>query len=243
MHAIEDELRDKLAEFSSPSVSTPWGAKRADLRKHLEICPRWNDFKNWPVVRGSLYSGMTYNSRCEYDLIKGSEFDGALHRMQAVGSGTAIHQAYALSWSRFDYEGRGSILEFGGGYGEMYRLLTTLGYAGHYNVYDFPELLILQEYYLRSKDIPLNYWHPHYDCESLADVHIDTFISLCGLSEAPLKDREILFKTKPNYILLRVQPLWDGINNMKWLEDNFSVMTTQLIPGFPNHTMVEIARP
>ena len=41
-----------------------------------------------------------------------------------------------------------SIVEIGGGYGAMAKVIRRAGYTGKYVIYDFPELSLLQEYYL-----------------------------------------------------------------------------------------------
>jgi hypothetical protein len=48
-----------------------------------------------------------------------------------------------------------NILEFGGGYGSMCRLLFNLGFDGRYVIYDLPPFSNLQSYYLNSLGIPV----------------------------------------------------------------------------------------
>jgi hypothetical protein len=68
-------------------------------------------------------------------------------------SGTLIHHAYHLHrfetvTGRFLLELQ-EIIEFGGGYGSMARLLARLGYRGRYHIHDLPEFAALQRFYLR----------------------------------------------------------------------------------------------
>jgi hypothetical protein len=48
------------------------------------------------------------------------------------------------------------ILEFGGGYGALCRLLCALGFRGTYAIFDFPEFSALQRFYLRSHGLPVS---------------------------------------------------------------------------------------
>ncbi|HRT63171.1 MAG TPA: hypothetical protein P5551_12530, partial [Syntrophales bacterium] len=69
-------------------------------------------------------------------------------------SGNRIHQAYHLA--RFE-EATGQpisrfplIMEFGGGYGSLCRIIYKLGFQGRYFIFDLPEFTALQKYYLGS---------------------------------------------------------------------------------------------
>jgi hypothetical protein len=74
-------------------------------------------------------------------------------------SGNLIHHAYHLA----QFEARTghsaeefpAIVEFGGGYGSMCRLIHQLGFAGRYVIYDLPEFSALQAFYLGSLGLRL----------------------------------------------------------------------------------------
>jgi len=74
-------------------------------------------------------------------------------------SGNLIHHAYHLC--RFE-EVTGKLVdefdfvaEFGGGYGGMCRLFHRLGFDGRYLIFDFPEFSCLQQFFLKSLDLPV----------------------------------------------------------------------------------------
>jgi len=75
-----------------------------------------------------------------------------------TSSGNLLYQAYQMC--RFeDVTGARLpdvefILEFGGGYGALCRLVYTLGFRGTYAIYDFPEFSALQQFYLRAHGVP-----------------------------------------------------------------------------------------
>lgn len=70
-----------------------------------------------------------------------------------------IHQAYHLyqleertgiNVNKFNF-----VFEFGGGYGNMCRLLHNLDFAGKYVIFDLPQFSALQRYYLQSVGLPV----------------------------------------------------------------------------------------
>jgi hypothetical protein len=68
-----------------------------------------------------------------------------------------IQTAYALSRLEM-LAGRpvtewGTVIEFGGGFGSLCRLLRQLGHRGRHMIYDLPAFTLLQRYYLRSAGI------------------------------------------------------------------------------------------
>lgn len=75
-------------------------------------------------------------------------------------SGNLIHQAYHLckfeektgiKINTFNF-----IFEFGGGYGSMCRLLHNLGFKGKYIIFDLPQFVALQRFYLKSAGLPVH---------------------------------------------------------------------------------------
>ena len=75
-------------------------------------------------------------------------------------SGNLIHHAYHLC--RFGemtgklVESFDFVVEFGGGYGSMCRLFHRLGFRGRYAIFDFAEFSSLQQFFLKSLDLPLH---------------------------------------------------------------------------------------
>ena len=74
-------------------------------------------------------------------------------------SGNLIHHAYHLC--RFEsvtgklVDTFDSVVEFGGGYGGMCRLFHGLGFQGQYVIFDFPEFSFLQQFFLKSLNLPV----------------------------------------------------------------------------------------
>ncbi len=102
----------------------------------------------------------------------------------------AIHQMYhlcrfqaatGLAIRDFDF-----ILEFGGGYGEMCRVVPDLGFAGRYLIFDLPETNALQRYCLRGCCVELQSATPQ---EDPAPGSRKVFIATWSFDEAPLEAR------------------------------------------------------
>ena len=59
-----------------------------------------------------------------------------------------FHIYQLFTKTTFNISSVSRIFEFGGGYGNMCRIFRTLGFTGEYIIYDLPEFLFLQEFYL-----------------------------------------------------------------------------------------------
>ena len=244
MGDLEKELRDKLNEWPLPETETAWGKRRQDIRDKMNAGDNWSEFLKWPVVRASLFTGQIPNTDAELKEIEGSGWYTVLKMSNFIPwNGTAIHQAH-LMYFYDNFHDQYTVAEFGGGYGEMYRVLYEYGHFGEYYVYDFPELLTLQEYYLRSNDIPTENWHPCYTISDWLEMpQPDLFVSICAMSEAPLKDRMKIWDVQPKSCAIRYQPTWDGINNTEYFlrvaeERLMYVVERKTAPNYPNHSLL-----
>jgi len=147
-------------------------------------------------------------------------------------SGNMIHYAFHLA--RFeeitgvDLSGSKSVLEFGGGYGGMCRLLRRLGHSGQYTIFDLPELSALQEFYLSLHNFDLG---PDRttdgrvrcvaDLGELAELggeeSVDLFIATWSISETPLEFREsFLSWVNARNVLIGYQGSFGGIDNAEF---------------------------
>lgn len=132
-----------------------------------------------------------------------------------------IHNAYNLSFLighfNVDIGKIESIVEFGGGFGSMPKLIKDLGFNGKYTIFDFPEFIALQKYYLNSTHTKGNFeFIDQISKISLLDP--DIFIATWSLSESPLNIRdEFLRKVgKPKYILIGYQEKFEEVDNVKY---------------------------
>ena len=102
-----------------------------------------------------------------------------------------------------------SVIEFGGGFGGLCRLMHQLGFRGRYVIFDLPPFTLLQRYYLRSAGIMQDGDDRVVLTSDLADLerHVGSisadawamFVACWSLSETPLALRA------------RIRPLVDRI--------------------------------
>ena len=147
-------------------------------------------------------------------------------------SGNAIHHCFHLQqfehltrWKVSDFD---SIFEFGAGYGSLCRIAHVLGFSGSYLIYDFPEFLALQRYYLRATGVLPNDSRDG-SCRIKGFSEIDPaireivtsngrnslFIGLWSISEAGPGYIEHFFEALPKFdaYLIAFRRDFSGINN------------------------------
>jgi hypothetical protein len=149
------------------AAENEWLSFLSQLRDNiLNNDPR--EFLRWPVIMrtmfvtfppyvfGELRFLREQNWRDRWKEAIGESDVGRPHRypFYPTSSGNLIHYAYHLA--SFERRMRASIsdmscvVEFGGGYGGMCRLIHRLGFKGRYVIFDLPYFSALQRYYLRS---------------------------------------------------------------------------------------------
>lgn len=236
---------DKVKRMKRVKGEDAWANRRRDLRKNM-LNDDWFDFKQWGVVSASLYSesGIA-NCIAEREALKPSPWNLICDSF-SPRNGTAIHQCYAL-WLYESITGRivsslGSIAEFGAGYGEMARILRMYNYIDYLHLYDFPELGILQEWYLElhGKLLDATYFYDNVDEWVRGVDQPDLLIAQCSLSEVPdLQFREDILDVEPKSLLIRYQVTWDGVNNKKWFTEFatgiYDNIYQEFAPEFTNH--------
>jgi len=114
------------------------------------------------------------------DFLKAADdFDTSMQRVQDVA-----HLAIC-GFTPEEIKNCNSIVEIGGGYGDMCSVIHDLGFKGKYTIYDFPEVQKIQNYYLSKQDIQANFVSDPADLEK-ADLVIATW----SLSEIPIDFRD-----------------------------------------------------
>lgn len=150
-------------------------------------------------------------------------------------SGNLIHQASHL-WhfeqvTGLDISRFGAILEFGGGYGSLCRLVRQLGFNGRFFIFDLPEFSALQEFYLRANDIPISsFASPTAGAICLSEfeqlrelnpaVPIDLFLATWSLSETPFAfRRQVLGTVRARNWLIAYQHEFESLDNAEFFAD------------------------
>jgi hypothetical protein len=147
-------------------------------------------------------------------------------------SGNLIHYAFHLAQfeeaTGIDLSRARSVLEFGGGYGGMCRLLRQLGQSGRYTIFDLPEMVALQEFYLSVHDFDVGPDRTADDSvhcvadfpepsERGAEEHVDLFIATWSISETSLEFREsFLSRVNARNVLIAYQGSFGEINNAEF---------------------------
>ena len=227
-----DELRTAFTNLPPLTPVTPWDEHRASLCKHVA---RHNlaKFLTWSTITTTMFVGeepyvenellelMTYRDYWSPALTE--SLIGKPPRLSYAPwtSGNAVHQAYHLKqWmdkTHLNVRDASWIVEFGGGYGAMAKIIHHLGFSGIYTLIDFPEFLLLQEYYLSSHGIDAEYVTPQASNSIFGEP--DLFIALFSLSEMPTGSRLALIPPAKSY-LITYQPQWGDVSNSAW----FSVL-------------------
>jgi len=159
-----------------------------------------------------------------------------------VSSGNLIHQAYCLA--KFEEQNATHVndmdfvLEFGGGYGGMCRLLHNLGFRGKYVIFDLPPFSALQQFYLKSTAILVRSVESFNNAENgvicLSDleqmmdiipVHIEgmdsMFIATWSISEVPMDLRESILSLTSKFktFMIAYQHQFEKVNNIEFFRN------------------------
>ena len=154
------EIRDFYNKISMNSQSTEmWGDFLVEIRESILI-KNIETFKEWPPIRATMNAGdpTTGFTRKHLDILRARE-DWASRWEPATKvefTTNAVNHSFYLtkledtvkSIDKVDF-----IFEFGAGFGNMCRLVKSLGFKGKYIIFDFPELLAIQKYYLSTYNI------------------------------------------------------------------------------------------
>jgi len=112
-----------------------------------------------------------------------------------------------------------TIVEVGGGYGDMAALIHSMGFGGDYYMLEFPEIIPLQKHFLNR----LGHSHIHFvsDIKDLPKK-CDLVIGTWSISEMEFEERDSLMKRlKTDHWLLTYQNNIFGNSNHKYFVDKF----------------------
>jgi len=253
------ELRESVASFPSleeasiaSDTAARWSQRRREVRRLL-LSRNPSTFLTWtPIVR-SMTFGLLPWIRTEFRALRHSgeweaRWRDALAENRAglpmpshvypLSSGTLIHHAHHVH--RFECAtGRAigdfpAIVEFGGGYGSMARLVARVGFRGPYHIHDLPEFSALQRFYLRSVRAELGGGEA---AETLSRVTLSSrredelpredetsgalFLATWSLGETPIWLREEWRPTLAGFrfFLIGFHDRFEGIDNLTWFKD------------------------
>lgn len=118
-----------------------------------------------------------------------------------------------------DFKDIEHIVDIGGGYGNMYRVLKNMGYNNKYQIIDFPVMHKLQQHFLTNvfpdisnlEQIPL-------DMEKAKPIGKSLLIATHSINEMPLSSRSVIEPYYSNYDYIFINHNYDfvGINNVDY---------------------------
>ena len=250
-----ERLRGKIRAVSQKGARnarlSSWQSNIEDLQEQiLHRDPRF--FLQWDMVRYTMVheckqTELDYLQSLpnwplwEQAIIQSSVGNPSPYPTYKKSSGNLIHQAYSIAQLigrfPFDIAQIKTIVEFGGGYGSMARLLFRLGFKGQYIIFDLPEFSYLQEYYLNAASIGaqiLTEPSPNQESavillselEKLATQiklsgRPDLFIALWSLSESPIALRKEIIRlvADAKTYLIAYQDKFEDIDNTAYFNE------------------------
>jgi hypothetical protein len=235
------EAAHRMLTCQRESCHIEWHRHCSNLAKEI-ISGDLDNFMDFQAVRETMFVGnaeYTFDELAEMkdkidleELKDCDKFSKNFQHPEFPTTGNNIHHRYHIytfehitqkKVKNFD-----NILELGGGYGNMARLIHRMGFDGCYSIDDLPEFCTLQEYYLDHHKVKVN-WHPN-----LKD-HYDLFIATWSLSEIPIANRGVYQDIDADHFLIAFGPNYGGIDNMAYFR-RFSDI-------YPGHSWMMLEAP
>ena len=229
-------------------VNNIWDKHEEVIRHRIDKGDSLDEFLRWPTIEGTMFVGhapFVHGEYLELDerLISASMYSPIGGREpSALYNGACtnmIHQAYHLSiWERETGKLANNlnvIVELGGGYGAMCRLVHNLGFDGDYHMYDLPYVCYLQNYYLRAHGLSAAF-HPVIDFGFSTPPNDASLLIACfSMSETPYYFRDAFFdRLMPESVLIAYTLKHGDYDNIKFFADFQQTRGDYLWRGFIN---------
>ena len=194
-----------------------------------------------PVELNYLKERVNWSAKWEPVIIENQVGHPPPYAFYTKSSGNLIHQAYHLAVYeeeiKQDIIDVDLVVEFGGGYGGMARLFSNLGFKGKYIIFDLEPFSLLQDYYLKSINVPIltiaNYRTAENgvlllsDIKQLesvledADVSRSMFLATWSISESPMhvRDSFVPLVSKFGSYLVAYQDSFGEVNNVDFFNE------------------------
>lgn len=240
------QLREEIGRSPEPSGDDPWSVWERELRRQVldpDGDPR--RFLRWDVVSLTMFVGSPLWAYRSLRVLRAlpdweSRWRPALREVETgsprplIGrpwtSGQlvllAFHIARLERLSGLDVREMSTIVELGGGYGSMARMLRAVGFAGRHVIYDLPSVISLQRFYLglleaqtgERVDVELTSDADDID-RAVASDERSLFIALWSLSETPMTVRDdVLPRVHGAHAhWIGYQPSLGGVDNVAWV--------------------------
>lgn len=206
----------RLPEPKTDLAPPHWEYWRWDLWRRAQQ-DKPENFTKWPCVRHTMLVDHWWPGPMLQEVEHVTGIPNVISsKFNVSDSRNLIHQAYhILRWQ--DVTGKRiadmqSIYEFGGGYGAMALVCNRLGFKGDYYIYDLPEFVLLQRWYLGEHDVTNVKWVGH-----SAENTVDLFIACYSLSETNYNNRDYtLQRMKSDNYLFLYSAKWEEYDNQEY---------------------------
>ena len=232
-----NELKKEINNLPNTNiiVHSEWDNNITDLKNQILN----NDpvkFIQWPIIRKTMFhicnslelktlKKSKYWNKYKYCLRESSVGNPPPYPIYPSSSGNLIHNAFNLHQliSHFNIElnKMDNIVEFGGGYGAMLKLIYSMGFSGNYTIFDLPVFSILQKYYLSMLGIyNIHKVNLTSTISNINSSNNDLCIMMWSLSEAPLDIRQMFLEKigKPKYFLIAYQIDFSEVDNVTYFK-------------------------
>lgn len=248
-----DASASSLRDADGTTINDDWAQNLATLRRHI-LNDDPAEFLRWPMIMRTMFVGLRlYVLRELWFLRKRGWLRwrkairestvGRPYRfpLSPASSGNLIHYAYHLANFEEVAGTRSSdldlILEFGGGYGGMCRVIHNAGFEGRYVIFDLPLFSALQRYFLQMNGLSVAQYpraSTAKDVLCISDLESlqaalnglpsrGKFMLLAAwsLSEAPVQIRNVILNMtdKFRFFLIGYQGRFAGLDNGKFFAD------------------------
>ena len=191
------------------------------------------DFLNWKIISDTMFFKARkeelnfLQKRDDWHLWEKSLKESTIghpkkYHLMKSSSGNLIHQGYSLSQffnNISDIKDVDSILEIGGGYGCMCRLVHKLGFSGSYTILDLPEFSLLTEYYIKSTMEDTSRIKFINEIDGLVNNKPNLLVALWSLSETKISFRnQLLSQIRPDNFLMAYQYKFGEVDNLEYFK-------------------------
>lgn len=249
---LADDLDALVRSGTTGDGSDFWRSICADLHR-LAVSGDPMYFMRWPAIEATMVHGAAPVTLRMWWMLRRSaawrtQWEPALRHPQyghpppfpPMLSTNAIALEHASHLFRFHrhqgahFHDSDSMIEFGGGYGSMCRMVRALGFRGRYIIFDLPPVSALQRYYLGMHGVDADWSEQSatWLCNDLDQLMESlnrrvpgriSLISTWALSEMPMpvRDRIEPFFALPQATkaLLAYQPAFEGTDNRAYFRD------------------------
>jgi hypothetical protein len=222
-----------------------WENFKNEVKYKLET-DKIENFFNWDVIVRTMVAGI---DDIEFQTLLGSKYwpfweknleetilkPNSYSRFPPTSTNNA-HHAYSLdvlmNFSNLMLNEYTTVLDFGGGYGNTCRLFKKCGHNDNYIIYDIPELIQIQKFYLESNNLneKIIFKSNEDKVENIKSNSL--FLALWSLTETPVFERK---KMLDNLNFFSFDNIFIAMGKTFFNENNIEWLNNEIIPNLKEH--------